>query len=394
MALRPCKKCGQQISSDAKFCPHCGKKVGASRLEKGFLVFILALIVLGALGNITSQSGTTGSPTPTSNSPSSNAPPPLKLPSSEESFVSIVSVAQSQSRNVANDMQRGGVKASRDQSLCTQLESLNVTDWVGTVRTIDSNSDGKGVLAVDVAPGISLQTWNNKLSDIGSGTLIEPGSSVFQSASALNPEQRVTFSGSFLPGSSNRGDCIKESSLTLRGKVESPDFIFRFSNISPYLAGQREATPIPANASTAPGDASARPAAAQTSVLGFRFGESAKEMGARAGDLGFRLIDCQQQSVGYRSTDGEKAVECKLVRGNGDSLTATLFKGKLVDLTLSFRIEDYDQVLHEIEGDHGAPDTFGGTAQWGCHADGYIISLSKTADMTQGQLDAHDYQDN
>ena len=35
MALRPCKECGHQVSSDAKFCPHCGKKVGEkARMKK------------------------------------------------------------------------------------------------------------------------------------------------------------------------------------------------------------------------------------------------------------------------------------------------------------------------------------------------------------------------
>jgi hypothetical protein len=387
MALRPCKECGRQISSDNKFCPHCGKKVGASRLEKGFLVAFFAFLVVGYISNAAHQSGVTGSPAPPSNSPSLNAPPPLKLPASQASFVSIVSVAQSQSQNVANDMQRGGVKASRDQSLCAQLESLNVTDWVGTVKKIDSNSEGKGVLAVDVAPGISLETWNNGLSDIGSNTLIEPGSPVFQSASAMEQGQRVTFSGTFLPGNSHSGDCIKEASLSLRGKVESPDFIFRFSKISPYLAGQQEATLIRSNASTAPGDASTRPAAEQTSVLGFSLGESAEKMGARARDLGYRPIDCQQLGEG-----GKKYSECKFVRGNGDSLTAIFIKGKLKDLDFSFRIEDYDQVLQAIERDHGPGSFQGGYGQWGCHADGFIISLNKTPDMTRGTLSAMIFQ--
>jgi hypothetical protein len=133
-------------------------------------------------------------------------------------------------------MQRGGVKASRDHSLCSQNLSREVTDWVGTVTTIDSNSDGKGVLAVQIAPDITIKTWNNALSDIESDTLIEPESPVFQSASAMKPGELVRFSGIFLPGDS--GDCVKEASLTLQGKVERPDFIFRFSNISRHAAAQ------------------------------------------------------------------------------------------------------------------------------------------------------------
>ena len=43
MALRPCKECGQQVSSDAKVCPHCGKKIEAGH---GCLLAILVLVGL------------------------------------------------------------------------------------------------------------------------------------------------------------------------------------------------------------------------------------------------------------------------------------------------------------------------------------------------------------
>ncbi|HET6843880.1 MAG TPA: hypothetical protein VFK06_19710 [Candidatus Angelobacter sp.] len=46
MALRPCKECKQQISSDAKICPHCGKKVGISA-GAACLVIIILLFLIG-----------------------------------------------------------------------------------------------------------------------------------------------------------------------------------------------------------------------------------------------------------------------------------------------------------------------------------------------------------
>jgi hypothetical protein len=54
MALRPCKECKQQISSDAKVCPHCGKKQGTSAAV-GCLALIGQLIVLGMIGSLTEQ---------------------------------------------------------------------------------------------------------------------------------------------------------------------------------------------------------------------------------------------------------------------------------------------------------------------------------------------------
>lgn len=110
------------------------------------------------------------------------------------------------------------------------MASPAVLEWTGLVTTIDANGDGKGVVGIDIADDIELKTWNNSFSDYDDTTLIEPGSPVFTSALALNEGELVTFSGSFVDG--DEGECIKESSLSLTGKVQTPDFIFRFSELS------------------------------------------------------------------------------------------------------------------------------------------------------------------
>ncbi len=45
MALRPCKECGQQVSSDANSCPQCGKRQGASRRSRYLIVLVLFLFI-------------------------------------------------------------------------------------------------------------------------------------------------------------------------------------------------------------------------------------------------------------------------------------------------------------------------------------------------------------
>jgi hypothetical protein len=64
MALRPCKECKKEISTDAKVCPHCGKKVGMSA-GSGCLVVVLIFIGLGVVMSGLHQSGTGGVSTPT-----------------------------------------------------------------------------------------------------------------------------------------------------------------------------------------------------------------------------------------------------------------------------------------------------------------------------------------
>jgi len=196
----------------------------------GIIALVLVVLVISFLVvNHSSQSA------PSVSSLSGSAP--AVLPPLESRFIEIVSTAQGDSRRTENDMQKGGVKARRDKSICSTLSSYSVADWVGTVEEIDSNSDGKGVLGIRIAPDVIVKTWNNDLSDIGSDTLIEPGSPVFESAAAMKSGQLVRFSGTFLPGSS--GDCLNEGSITLNGKVESPEFIFRFTKVSAYGLPQR-----------------------------------------------------------------------------------------------------------------------------------------------------------
>ena len=140
-------------------------------------------------------------------------------------------------------MQRGGIKATRDESICRVLASINfrVEDWIGTVTKIDSNSDGKGVVSISISEHITLEIWNNELSDIRYNTPIQPGTALFEAAKFLKPSEQVSFSGTFFM---DREYCVKEGSLTLRGKLDDPEFIFKFINVAPYSTTAR-ADPAP-----------------------------------------------------------------------------------------------------------------------------------------------------
>ena len=110
------------------------------------------------------------------------------IPAQEENFISIISQAQSDAKNADNDMQKGGVKARRDKAICSLMANKSVKNWIGKVRKIGANSDGKGVLEITLAKGITVKTWNNDFSDMQSRTLLDPNSKLFQTASSLKKE--------------------------------------------------------------------------------------------------------------------------------------------------------------------------------------------------------------
>jgi hypothetical protein len=163
------------------------------------------------------------------------APEPVsgygEFPADEAQFVSLVTTAQQAVQAAENDMQIAAAKATRDSGICSLLPARTVTGWTGKVVEVGANGEGKGILTVEVAPEVEIGTWNNFLSDALDETLIEPSSPVFTSAATLTEGQIVRFSGEFIGGSDP--DCLRESSLTLRGGVEDPSFIFRFSEVSP-----------------------------------------------------------------------------------------------------------------------------------------------------------------
>lgn len=152
-------------------------------------------------------------------------------PEDEVQFLDIVTTAQTAARDSENDMQLASAKAARDTGMCSLLSGFTVSDWTGKLIELDANGDGKGILAVELAEDVEISTWNNFLSDAGDGTLIEPDSPVFAAAAALSEGQLVTFSGEFVRGSDP--DCLRDSRMTLRGGVEDPRFIFRFSEVAP-----------------------------------------------------------------------------------------------------------------------------------------------------------------
>ena len=155
--------------------------------------------------------------------------PPPPLPD-EAQFVEINRRFRDAYKAADNDLARGAARPNRGRKLCQMFESgFEVEDWTGTVETLSSNGDGKGVLSISLGDEISVKTWNNALSDVGSDTLLEPRSLIHLTAMTLRKGQTVHFSGSFIHRATV--DCIVEASMTLYGSMTRPEFIFKFSEI-------------------------------------------------------------------------------------------------------------------------------------------------------------------
>jgi len=73
MALINCKECGNQVSSKAEKCPHCGATV--TRKTSGCAILFLAFIVLALFGEVMKSSSGIGASGSSAEGSNSSAPP-------------------------------------------------------------------------------------------------------------------------------------------------------------------------------------------------------------------------------------------------------------------------------------------------------------------------------
>ena len=190
------------------------------------------LLIVALLANAgPREAATVGTPPPQPHAAATVPPRPITTaPEDQQRFMAVVSEFRERFRGAPNDMVRGAERPARAAALCAVVGGYVVRDWIGTVKTLSANTEGRGILAIALDRLTTLQTWNNMLSDGRDNTMLDPAGSVFQQASTLRIGQRVRFSGTLI---ADRIDCVREGSLTTSGAMTEPDVIFRFSDVQP-----------------------------------------------------------------------------------------------------------------------------------------------------------------
>lgn len=150
------------------------------------------------------------------------------MPTDQSALVQINQAVHEKLRAATNDLQKGALRPWRGKATCMNIKTTAAKDWVGTLEMLSTNNDGKGVVKIVIGDDLAVKTWNNALSDVGSDTLIEPGSSLYEKIVSLNEGDTVVFSGHFFQSDV---DCLQEGSVTLSGSLSDPEYIMRFDDI-------------------------------------------------------------------------------------------------------------------------------------------------------------------
>lgn len=151
-------------------------------------------------------------------------------PPEATSFLRTVAAGAQASDAATNEAQRSQARAERDRALCSTLgPGLVARGWTGVVRSVSANGAGKGVLEVEIAEGVRLQTAHSAFGDVGKGTLVEPSSRVFDLLQLLEEGDKIRLSGRFVRDGE---ECPAEGSLLLEEAMQSPSFYFDFSDLA------------------------------------------------------------------------------------------------------------------------------------------------------------------
>ncbi len=147
----------------------------------------------------------------------------------QTAFITAIESGRTAYSSGQNDFQRGLSRSARAKQLCAMMGDRKVANWIATVKILSATSDGQGVLGLEFeGKGIEIRTALSSLTDLTGETFVRPNTPIFDLMRRLQPGQCVRFSGEFLL---NELDCLKEGSVTLKGAMTSPEFIFRFTKV-------------------------------------------------------------------------------------------------------------------------------------------------------------------
>ena len=208
--------------------------------KKRFIIpFALMVLIVGFGGSSSSDSEETNSASVEASA--SQAPEeviPIEdpnmtdyglYPQSQADFVSLVEKAREDLDAAETDLQESVIVRGRDDALCGVLSSRVANKWVGEVKDVGANGEGKAYLEIEIANDVRVKTWSNALSDIFDNTLIPTSSKFFDRLVAMQKGDLVYWSAKFL---SDSNSCLKGANLTEYFYGKDPKFIVDFKDVA------------------------------------------------------------------------------------------------------------------------------------------------------------------
>jgi hypothetical protein len=106
----------------------------------------------------------------------------------EQRLIELIEEYATRYNEAPNEMAQGALRPERASALCALIPDGTVRDWVGTIETLSSTNDGRGILVARISPHITVSTTNNAFSEDLSteNTLIPTGSPLFAQVAGMH----------------------------------------------------------------------------------------------------------------------------------------------------------------------------------------------------------------
>ncbi len=196
-----------------------------------FLGGFVVLIILGAA--FSPDKG--GAKTAEGTKPTSETPAPvakaLGSPDQNKFHASLAGFKEKYGQ-AETEIKKSAVFREMVAFITSHVRGGTVTNWEGKLDKLKTTEGGKEIfLTIESdTDGITVEykTWNNRLSDMNSGSMIKLNSAVYKQLENLKEGDKVVFNGSFI-SDAKRG--FQQGNMTESSVVRSPEFIIRFSSI-------------------------------------------------------------------------------------------------------------------------------------------------------------------
>jgi hypothetical protein len=201
------------------------------------LVFMIAIVNSSSVSeNSSSSDSTTTTSAEQNQTTESPEPKPVSeeeskyglYPSDQKEFIDVIVAARAAIEDAETDLQESVALRKRDEDLCKILSSNSAKNWVGVIKNVGANGEGKAYVEIELADSVRVKTWNNAFSDLNDNTLIPTSASFFDRLVALTEDSKVVWSAKFL---SDDDSCLKKANFTDVFYGLDPQFVVRFSDI-------------------------------------------------------------------------------------------------------------------------------------------------------------------
>ena len=195
-------------------------------------VFIFLAVGFGGSSSSDNEEGNTSVATSTDKTPEVVDPNMSDYglyPQSQADFISLVEKKREELDAAETDLQESVIVRGRDKALCGVLSGGVANKWVGEIKDVGANGEGKAYLEIEIANDIRVKTWSNALSDIFDNTLIPTSSKFFDRLVAMQKGDLVYWSAKFL---SDSNSCLKGANLTEYFYGKDPKFIVDFKDVT------------------------------------------------------------------------------------------------------------------------------------------------------------------